>query len=392
MDRLWTRRLMLDGIASQLNGEPAATLTIATVSSPRRERERARLHKVELRRQEWRRDNPAPSTLQRNRDYYEWFISRPEPSRDDEERDDSETAFVKERRREREKARLQLVAQRRKESRQQQRAQQYQNLPLLHAEPSEPIGRGEPAESPVSLVSPALQNAQEAVPQPSTATMVQRRKRGRPVDPNSARQRALAAGRSRPKPEYSQDHYDFMAERARKRQAKRDAAHAKHGAELARREVKRDLASLQRVLADRPASEHPAAEFDFWRERALPDPILQRRSLSEAYRYEAVARAKLAAAKAEVAAAASLTAQAQTTAEEEAAITAAEAAKANATLAEAVYVASAAVAWIARRSRRTMGSSVHASLKWLGQPWVRAAFKAVGLPEPTGRAELTMPT
>ena len=94
--------------------------TERTHKSPRKERERLRLQKVSMWRKQQRRENPAAVTLHRNRDYYDWLLDRPDPRRDDEERDDSEATFVAERRKQSEKARLQLVAQRRKAQRQQQ--------------------------------------------------------------------------------------------------------------------------------------------------------------------------------------------------------------------------------------------------------------------------------
>lgn len=152
----------------------------------RRERERIRLKDVDYRRRKFNWYNPAPVTQQRNHEYAQWLRELPYPRRDDEECDDSMATFVNERRARKEKERLQLVAQARKAQRQAVRAEKQRAALPTPSAPDPPL-----------------------------------RKRGRPVDPNSKRQRALTAQRleAEKQEQKKKEHADLCAAAARKQDA-----------------------------------------------------------------------------------------------------------------------------------------------------------------------------
>lgn len=111
-------------------------------TQPRHVREKLRLQMVDSRRKEWRLHNPAASTLARNREYQMWLLERPEPRREDMERDDSFATFVKERRRAKEKERLRLLTERRRAERQRLQGEVPVRPSVTHdATPKRPRGR-----------------------------------------------------------------------------------------------------------------------------------------------------------------------------------------------------------------------------------------------------------
>ena len=122
-------------------------------SRGRQERERERLRKLEAKRKEQRWLNPTEAQLQREYEFMDWQATRPD-QHGDEPPNDTYELFLAERRRAKEKERLRLVAERRKAERQQQRRQ-----------------------------------AEAARPVPARAAP---KRRGRPVDSLSKRQRELA--------------------------------------------------------------------------------------------------------------------------------------------------------------------------------------------------------
>ena len=120
-------------------------------------RERNRLRKLEDARKEKRWLNPTEAQLMQSREYLDWFQMQPEQY-GDEPPNNTFDLFLTERRRVKEKERLRLFEEQRKAARQQLRQER---------EAAQPV-RTEP---------------EPAAP----------KQRGRPIDPNSKRQRDLAA-------------------------------------------------------------------------------------------------------------------------------------------------------------------------------------------------------
>ena len=301
---------------------------------------------------------PTSAALAREHEYMHWVSSLPEPEGDAPPPDDSWKAFMAARRKQREKQRLRLVAEERKQER---RARGLQSG-----------GDRRPAEKREAAAPRAAAEAG--------------RKRGRPRLPS-------------PTPdELEQQRRDITKERAKlakkmeKAALKRDQAFAEDGAQRARQSLEDHVSSLRRVLEARsaaePAAERAAAEYDFWHDTALRSRPSSRHNLTAAYRCEANARVNLALAKAEVAAACVLEANAATAAERAHAAAAKARATENAVVMEAVFVASLSALEVARHHR----SYALAPLTTLDQPWVRAAFHACGLPKPQGSSELAPPT
>ena len=140
----------------------------------RAERERERLRKLEVKRKEQRWLNPSAAQLQREHEYMDWVLTRPEQF-GDEPRNDTFEIFLAERSFAKEKERLRLRAEQRKRERQEKRRL---------ADAAKPA----PAPAPARHVpAPARPAAAPRTPQP----------RGRPVDPNSKRQRLLVERRER---------------------------------------------------------------------------------------------------------------------------------------------------------------------------------------------------
>ena len=139
---------------------------VATVG--RAERERERLRKLEVKRKEQRWLNPSAAQLQREHEYMDWVLTRPEQF-SDEPRNDTFEIFLAERSFAREKERLRLVAERRKHERQEKRRL------ADAAKPARPAAVRRAAQPKTETARPS---ASEAVPRPPQP-------RGRPVDPNS---------------------------------------------------------------------------------------------------------------------------------------------------------------------------------------------------------------
>lgn len=152
----------------------AQSFMVATAG--RAERERERLRKLEVKRKEQRWLNPSAAKLQREHEYMDWVVTRPEQFGDEPRNDISFEIFLAERSFAKEKERLRLVAERRKRERQEKRRL------ADAAKPARPAAVCRAAQPKTETAKPS---AAEAVPRPPQP-------RGRPVDPNSKRQRRLA--------------------------------------------------------------------------------------------------------------------------------------------------------------------------------------------------------
>ena len=206
------------------------------------------------------------------------------------------------------------------------------------------------------------------------------KKRGRPVDSSSLRQRALAAGLSciSRLPEKLAVHKVFLAERAAARQRQRDLDEAVLASRRAQRYMGDAERSLKRTLAQYPEHHRHAAACYFWREKA--DSVSSgQRPLQAAGVFAARARAKWASAMADAAAWAAAAAAASTDAEMREAAAALKAATAFAALTGAVRVAAAAVAVVAERHLKRAGSCDLDDLTDLDQPWFVSAFEAANV-------------
>ena len=128
------------------------------------------MRKLEARRKHERWLNPSVAQLQEEHEYMDWVLVRPEQF-GDEPRNDTWEIFLAERRFAKEKERLRLRAERRKCERQERRLQAKAAKPAQVAvEPARPA------------VKPTRPVAEPRAP----------RTQGRPIDPNSKRQRRLA--------------------------------------------------------------------------------------------------------------------------------------------------------------------------------------------------------
>ena len=151
----------------------------------------------------------SPASLQRHREYVDWLVTLPVPRRDDESRDDSYEAFAAQRRRQREAARLKRVWEQRREpsaaarAAAQQRERDYTDwLRAQQLEHGPGAWRTPDDEEPDHAASRAafmrerrLERrragyAARMADHPLTGT---RTAPGPPPDPNSKRQRLLAA-------------------------------------------------------------------------------------------------------------------------------------------------------------------------------------------------------
>ena len=145
-------------------------------------RERNRLRKLEDARKEKRWLNPTEAQLMQSREYLDWFQMQPEQY-GDEPPNNTFDLFLTERRRVKEKGRLRLFEEQRKAARQQLRQEREAAQPVrTEPEPAAPKRRGRP-------IDPRSKRQRDlAAPEPAAP-----KQRGRPIDPNSKRQRDLAA-------------------------------------------------------------------------------------------------------------------------------------------------------------------------------------------------------
>ena len=311
-------------------------------SSTRRERERERLRKVWACRQQERRENPSPAAAQRYREYLLWTETRPVQF-GDEPPNDTYEIFMKERRRAKEKARLQGVARKRQAERQLQR---------------------QTVVSDAALASPAAQPAAK-------------RPRGRPADPNTEQRR--------------RDRRELQREKSLAQQHRRDARDAARAGQQVRSTLQFMELNLTRAKAAGfnpwgalPDDSTHVQAYAFWRSKALGAQVdanrMRRMPEADALAATAFARTLTArAAKAGWAAAAERATTADAIGEARAA---SAAAAAHARYAEAVAVAAAGAQSVASKQRRRRESGSLSALLQPSQPWVSAAFAAVSAPLP----------
>ena len=311
-------------------------------SSTRRERERERLRKVSACRQQERRENPSPAAAQRYREYLLWTETRPVQF-GDEPPNDTYEIFMKERRRAKEKARLQGVARKRQAERQLQR---------------------QTVVSDAALASPAAQPAAK-------------RPRGRPADPNTEQRR--------------RDRRELQREKSLAQQHRRDARDAARAGQQVRSTLQFMELNLTRAKAAGfnpwgalPDDSTHVQAYAFWRSKALGAQVdanrMRRMPEADALAATAFARTLTArAAKAGWAAAAERATTADAIGEARAA---SAAAAAHARYADAVAVAAAGAQSVASKQRRRRESGSLSALLQPSQPWVSAAFAAVSAPLP----------
>ena len=311
-------------------------------SSTRRERERERLRKVWACKQQERRENPSPAAAQRYREYLLWTETRPVQF-GDEPPNDTYEIFMKERRRAKEKARLQGVARKRQAERQLQR---------------------QTVVSDAALASPAAQPAAK-------------RPRGRPADPNTEQRR--------------RDRRELQCEKSLAQQHRRDARDAARAGQQVRSTLQFMELNLTRAKAAGfnpwgalPDDSTHVQAYAFWRSKALGAQVdanrMRRMPEADALAATAFARTLTArAAKAGWAAAAERATTADAIGEARAA---SAAAAAHARYAEAVAVAAAGAQSVASKQRRRRESGSLSALLQPSQPWVSATFAAVSAPLP----------
>lgn len=151
---------------------------------PRRERERLRLQRLNERRKEWAHYNPSATALEKQRAYADWLLERSDPVWEDEDRDDSMSAFLKQRTKQREAARLRQLYERNKALQHDERLaaaalrQEQKERRALERERKEELAREQREQK--RKQREELQEERERM-----RTEKATRKRGRPIQPNS---------------------------------------------------------------------------------------------------------------------------------------------------------------------------------------------------------------